>query len=126
MAALPERATLIFDGDCGLCQAAVGRVRSWDRKGRLDYVAFQDPTVERFRIGLPALAAAMHLLLPDGQVFAGADAVPHILQRLPGKAWLAGLFQIPGVLPVARRIYRWIAERRHCSVRGLPRPGSGA
>ena len=126
MAGLPERATLIYDGECGLCQSAVARIRRWDRNDRLDYVAFQDPAVERFGIGLPALAAAMHLVLPDGKAFAGADAVPSILRRLPGKAWLAVVFLIPGVLPLARRVYRRIAERRHCVVRGLPRRRSGA
>jgi predicted DCC family thiol-disulfide oxidoreductase YuxK len=126
MVALPEHATLIYDGECGLCRAAVARVRRWDRDGRLDYVAFQDPAVERFGIDLPALVAAMHLLLPDGRVFAGADAVPHLLRRLRGKAWLARAFLIPGVLPLARRVYRRIAERRHCVVRGLPSRPSGA
>lgn len=121
-----DRATLIYDGECGLCRRAVDRVRAWDRDHRLAYVAFQDPSVERFGIALPALAAAMHLVLPDGQVFAGADAAPHILRRLPGKRWLATPFAVPGVMPLARRVYRWIAERRHCAVRGLPRHGSAA
>src|SRR5256885_13096752 len=39
---------------------------------------------------------------PDGRVFAGADAVPELLQRLPGKRWLAWGFRIPGVPPLAR------------------------
>jgi predicted DCC family thiol-disulfide oxidoreductase YuxK len=120
MAERTERVTLIYDGECGLCRRAVDRVRAWDRSGRFTYVAFQDPAVERFGIALPALAAAMHLVLPDGRVFAGADAVPQILRRLPGKGWLAWMFVVPGVLPVARRAYRRIAERRHCAVRGLP------
>jgi len=121
MRVLPDRTTLIYDGECGLCRRAVDRVRAWDRNGRFVYLAFQDPAVGRFGIALPALAAAMHLVLPDGRVFAGADAVPHILRRLPGKRWLAWMFAVPGVMPLARRGYRWIAERRHCAVRGLPR-----
>jgi predicted DCC family thiol-disulfide oxidoreductase YuxK len=126
MAALPERATVIYDGDCDLCRQAIARVRAWDREGQLDYVAFQEASVQRFGIELPALAAAMHLVLPDGRVFAGADAVPRLLKRLPGKRWLAALFSVPGVLPVARRVYRRIAERRHCLIRGLPTHGSNA
>jgi len=124
MATLPERATVIYDGECGLCRKAVGRLQAWDRERRLEYVAFQDPAVHRFGIALPALAAALHIVLPDGKTFAGADAAPHLLRRLPGKRWLAALFALPGVLPVARRVYRRIAERRHCLVRGLPTPRS--
>ena len=126
MPALPERATLIYDGECGMCRSAVARVRQWDQIGRLVYVQLQDPAVGRFGIELPALAAAMHLILPDGRVYAGADAVPEILKLLPGKRWLAWGFVVPGVLPVARRVYRRIAERRHCRVRGLPARGRGA
>src|SRR5256884_6689349 len=76
--------------------------------------------VAAFGIPLPALAAAMQLVLPppDGRVFAGADAAPEILRLLPGRRWLAWPFRLPGVLPVARRVYGWIARRRRCLVRG--------
>ncbi|HXF95740.1 MAG TPA: DUF393 domain-containing protein [Gemmatimonadales bacterium] len=118
---LPDRPTLIYDGECGLCRQSVDQVRRWDRDGRIAVVPFQDrEAVERFGIALPALAAAMHLLLPDGRVFAGADAVPELLKLLPGKGWLRWVFWLPGVRPVARRVYRHIAERRHCLARGVP------
>lgn len=116
-----ERATLIFDGECGICQQAVSLLKRWDREHVLRYVPFQDSAaVARFGIALPALAAAMHLVFPDGRVYAGADAVPELLRFFPGKRWLAPLFRIPGVLPIARRIYAWIARRRRCLVRGFP------
>lgn len=116
-----ERATLIFDGECGICQQAVSLLKRWDREHVLRYVPFQDSAaVARFEIALPALAAAMHLVVPDGRVYAGADAVPELLRLFPGKRWLAPLFRIPGVLPIARRIYAWIARRRRCLVRGFP------
>jgi predicted DCC family thiol-disulfide oxidoreductase YuxK len=115
----PRQPTLIYDGECGLCRTWVDRVRRWDREQRLVVLPFQERTrVPAFGIPLPALAAAMHLVLPDGRVFAGADAAPELLRLLPGKRWLAPLFRIPGVLPVARRVYAWIAGRRHCLVRG--------
>jgi hypothetical protein len=46
--------------------------------------------------------------------------------RLPGKRWIAWGFVVPGVPPAARWVYRRIAERRHCLVRGLPARGPGA
>ncbi len=117
-----ERATLIYDGACGMCRDAIALVQRWDRSAALDYVPFQDSArVAGFGIALPALAAAMHLVLPDGRVFAGADAAPEILRRLPGKRWLAHPFRVPGVRPIARRVYRWLAARRRCAV--LPAPG---
>jgi predicted DCC family thiol-disulfide oxidoreductase YuxK len=122
MAAAADRAdpTLIYDGECGICQRAVVLLKRWDRERVLRFVSFQEgAAVARFGIALPALAAAMHLILPDGRVYAGADAVPELLRILPGKRWLAGLFRVPGVRPLARRAYAWIAARRHCLVRGI-------
>ena len=123
---LPERPTLIYDGECGMCRALVARLAAWDREHRIALVPFQDEAaVARFGIGLPALAAAMHLVLPDGRVFAGADAVPEVFRLLPGvKRWLRLVFAVPGVRPLARRVYRWVAERRRCEVRGRPGPGA--
>jgi len=112
--------TVIYDGECGICQHSVDLLKRWDREHMLRYVPFQDEAaVARFRIALPALAAAMHLVLPDGRTLAGADAVPELLRLLPGKRWLAAWFQIPGALPLARRLYAWIAARRRCLVRGV-------
>jgi len=113
--------TLIYDGECGFCRESVELVRRWDREHRLAIVPFQDQErVAAFGIPLTALAAAMHLVLPDGRVFAGADAAPELLRLLPGKRWLAWPFSLPGVLPLARRVYARIARRRRCLVRGYP------
>lgn len=114
----PERPTLIYDGECEFCRDTVAIVSAWDRDHRLDLVPYQDEaSVVRFGLALPALAGAMHLVLPDGRVYAGADAAPVLLRLLPGKRWLAGVFAVPGVLPLARRVYAWIARRRRCLVR---------
>src|SRR2546422_11609873 len=115
------RPTLIYDGECGFCQRSVDVLRRWDREHRIALAPSQDQArVAAFNIPLPALAAAMHLVHPppDGRVLAGADAVPELLQRLPGKRWWAWGFRIPGVPPLARRLYGWIARRRRCLVRG--------
>jgi predicted DCC family thiol-disulfide oxidoreductase YuxK len=121
MGADRTRPTLVYDGDCGFCRRSVDLLRRWDRDQRIALVPFQDEArVAAFGIRLPALAAAMHLVLPppDGRVLAGADAVPELLRLLPGKGWLAWGFRVPGVRAVARRLYAWIARRRRCLVRG--------
>ena len=114
-----DRATLIYDGECGFCRESVAIVSRWDREHRVTLIPFQEQArVAAFQIPLPALAAAMHLVLPDGRVLAGADAAADLLRLLPGKRWVSLLFSVPGVLPLARRVYGWIARRRHCLVRG--------
>jgi predicted DCC family thiol-disulfide oxidoreductase YuxK len=116
----PAHPTLIYDGECGSANKPSTSWKRWDREHILHYVPFQDgAAVQRFGIALPALAAAMHLILPDGRVYPGADAVPELMRLFPGKRWFAALFRFPGVLPLARRIYAWIAMRRRCLVRGV-------
>jgi predicted DCC family thiol-disulfide oxidoreductase YuxK len=114
---VPDRPTLVFDGSCAMCRDCAELVRRWDRSGSVDVVPFQDQDrVARFGIGFERYAAAMHLLLPDGRVFAGADAAPVLLPLLPGKRWLAWPWALPGVPWLARRIYARIAARRRCAV----------
>ncbi|OLE37755.1 MAG: hypothetical protein AUG00_07290 [Candidatus Rokubacteria bacterium 13_1_20CM_2_70_7] len=55
---------------------------------------------------------AMQLVLPDGRVLSGADAVPEILARIPRWRWLVRLFDLPGVRPLSRRVYAWVARNR--------------
>jgi predicted DCC family thiol-disulfide oxidoreductase YuxK len=113
--------TVIYDGECGFCRQSVELLQRWDREHVLRFVPFQDAAaVARFGIALPALAAALHLVFPDGRVYAGADAAPELLRLLPGKRWLAPWFRVPGVLPLARRVYARIAAQRRCLVRGVP------
>jgi predicted DCC family thiol-disulfide oxidoreductase YuxK len=119
---IADRATLIYDGSCGFCRDTVEWVRRRDRAGRLDYVPFQEAVrVAPFAIPVPILASAMHLVRADRTVFSGADAAPEILRLLPRWRWLAWTFAVPGVLPLARRAYAWIAARRRCLAF---RPGS--
>src|SRR2546428_14084698 len=81
----PERPTLIYDGECGMCRALVARLAVWDREHRIALVPFQDEAVgTRFGIGLPALAAAVPPRLPGGRVAAGARAGPEVRRLLPG------------------------------------------
>lgn len=63
----------------------------------------------------------MHLVLPDGRVFAGGRAVPEILRLLPRGRLLVWLWWIPGVTWLSERAYAWVAARRHrlgCEVDG--------
>ncbi len=110
-------AVLVYDGDCSMCRASAlwllrralaGGARS------LEVLPCRSPARRRRfpQISDEACLSAMQLVLPDGRVLAGADAVPDILRRIPRWRWLAGLFALPGARPLARRVYRWIADHR--------------
>jgi len=55
---------------------------------------------------------AMQLILPDGRILEGADAVPELLKRIPRWRWAASVLSLPGAGPVARRVYAWVAANR--------------
>jgi predicted DCC family thiol-disulfide oxidoreductase YuxK len=93
-------------------------------RGATDLEVLPCRSAERAR-RFPALSeeaclAAMQLVLPDGRVVSGADAVPEILRRVPRWAWLARAFDLPGARSLARAAYGWIARRRLRLSCGLP------
>jgi predicted DCC family thiol-disulfide oxidoreductase YuxK len=119
-------ATLIYDGECSLCRAsALWIMRRALSSGTLEILPCASG-VRRTRfphITEEACLTAMQLVLPDGRMLAGADAVPELLRRIRGWGWVAAVFALPGVRPVARRVYAWVARNRmriSCGVRGTP------
>jgi predicted DCC family thiol-disulfide oxidoreductase YuxK len=108
----PSRPTLVYDDSCGFCKKWVRRVQRWDRAKAVAYVPLQDseaPTIA----GRPreALHLAAHLVRPDGAVYAGAAAARELFRYLPGGVVPRLLMRVPGVMPIAERVYRWIARR---------------
>ena len=88
-----ERAVLIYDGECALCRAsALWLMRRARMPDRLEILPCRSrPRRERYpHITEEACMSAMQLVLPDGRVLSGADAVPELLRRVRGLA-LGGL-----------------------------------
>lgn len=109
------RAVLIYDGDCAMCRAsALWLMRRARSRELLEILPCRSaPRRERYPgIAEAACLAAMHLVLPDGRVLAGADAAPELLRRVRGGAALAWLLDLPPLRPLARRTYAWIARNR--------------
>lgn len=111
----PAKPLLVYDGDCGFCRTWVAR---WRRTvgPRVDFEEFQTagarfPTIERSRF-----RRSVQLILPDGEVFAGAEAVFRTLAVAPShprqRRWLAVYQNVPGARPVFEWGYRWVADHR--------------
>ena len=110
------RIVILFDGVCDVCNSGVSWIQMRDRAGAFAFIPFQSPEVARRWPGLDpaALARAMHVVAPDGSVRAGADALPVILARLPGRGprLAARLLALPGALVIARPLYGLLARLR--------------
>ncbi|GDY12562.1 hypothetical protein LBMAG53_14400 [Planctomycetota bacterium] len=109
-----ERSTVVFDGDCGICQASVGWIRRLDWRGRFAFRPNQDPSVyqEFPQLSPVACADSVHLADRRGHALSGADACRGILRCLPLTAPLAVLLAIPPIPWLLRRAYPFIARRR--------------
>jgi len=108
-------ATLIYDGECAMCRAsALWIMRRAMDGGALEILPCRSaPRRARFpHITDAQCMTAMQLVLPDGRVLAGADAMPELLRRIPRWRRVASLFALPGMRPLGRVVYAWIARNR--------------
>jgi predicted DCC family thiol-disulfide oxidoreductase YuxK len=107
----PYTPVLIYDGRCGFCRRWVDRVRRWDRRRRVRYLSLrEDDAVVVSGRERVELERAVHLVRPDGAVFAGAAAVRELCSYLPGGWMPRSVLRLPGVSELAPRVYRWVAR----------------
>ena len=116
--------TLVYDRDCELCRWGRRMIERWDRRGRIRYLAYQDP---RFTALYPDLdrsdpegpwpegtvPSAMLFVDRRGVVKSGLEAFRGMLPNLAGGRLLSILFYIPGAPWLANRFYEWLAANRY-------------
>ncbi|HEY4485619.1 MAG TPA: DUF393 domain-containing protein [Nitrospiria bacterium] len=116
--------TLVYDRDCELCRWGRRMIERWDRRGRIRYLAFQDP---RFAVLYPDLdrsdpdgvwplgskPSAMLFVDGRGDLKSGMEAFRGMLPKLPGGRLLSLMFYLPGVPWLANRFYLWLAANRY-------------
>ena len=118
------RLTVLFDGDCGLCQRTVGFLRRLDLLRRVqfkDVVADWEEIHRRFpSLSQEACLTEMHVVAPDGKVFLGFDGYRALAWDLPLGWVIVPFLYFPGVPWAGRRVYRAVAGGR--SRGGCPVP----
>ena len=107
-----DRATLLYDGDCGFCRWIAAKILRWDRRGSMRALPIQGSEAVALLAGMdPARRmASWHLATTDGAVRSGAAAVAPLARMLPGGrpvAYVAELF--PGL---TRHAYGLVARHR--------------
>jgi len=98
----PTQPMLLFDGACSVCD----RIGHWVQKAahrragtpRLEARAIgNDPAELRTlnaKLDIWDAYATIHLLMPDGSMKTGGEAVAEVLRRLPATRWFAWCFAI--------------------------------
>jgi predicted DCC family thiol-disulfide oxidoreductase YuxK len=112
----PERPLAIFDGDCGFCRLWIARWRK--RTGsKVDYAPSQEVAARFPEIPEERFAEAIQLILPDGEVLGGAEAVAALSGGEPGSGFpLAAYRRVPGLGAVLELAYRLIASHRSAAM----------
>jgi lipase maturation factor 1 len=114
VASPPDKPVLIYDGDCNFCKLWIKRWRQTTRD-RVEYVPFQDAAVaKRFpEISRARFEQAVHLILPQGTVFSGAEAAFRTLAQNPDATWFCDWYQqSPLFRQVSEGVYRLVARHR--------------
>ncbi|MEK7467490.1 MAG: DUF393 domain-containing protein [Planctomycetota bacterium] len=115
-ASSPSRTTrydVIYDGDCGICEATRCYGERLDWLGRFRWRPNQEEGVAADHPGLKRedLERAIHVA-GGGRTLAGFEAVRFLMLRWPLTCWLGALMHLPGVSIPGSAAYRWVADHR--------------
>ena len=119
-------ATVIYDGDCGLCTRVKDVVEALDWFGTMRWLPQQDSRATQYGISTEDLRNAVYLVTDDG-VTHGWSAVKRIALRVPltylvavaairKSPWTAiglALLFSPLANPAGRRLYALVAHNRY-------------
>jgi len=110
------RGWLFFDADCAFCVKIVRALAPGLQKRGFALAPLQDRRVGAL-LGLSPseLLLEMHLLLSNGQQTGGADAAVALAREIWWARPLVWLSNLPGMMHLLRRAYRWTAAHRKCS-----------
>lgn len=107
--------TVLYDGQCEICQAGVSWLRLLDRKRQTNCLPLSTEALSAFgdRLRMEDCLRQLHAVTPHGQIYVGWDAVT-CLARLCPSTWLVGVLgQVFPFRSVGRLIYGFVAANRY-------------
>ena len=105
-------ATLVYDGDCGICRYWVDYWRGLTAE-RVVYRPYQTAAADFASIPVEAFQRAIQLIEPEGQIYSGAAAAFRVLRLAPGRAvWWWCYSRLPGFAAISEWAYSFLARRR--------------
>ena len=113
---MSTRPTLLFDGDCGICDKTMERIET-QMQPPVDFKAYQE--VDLAALGVPeqAVADGPVLVRPDGTYAVGPIAMAGVMQLAGGPyAKVGRVMTAPG----ARQFLSWIGPKMYHQRYRLP------
>ncbi|MCB9438173.1 MAG: DUF393 domain-containing protein [Anaerolineales bacterium] len=117
--------TVLYDGQCVLCQQSLKVLQALDWRKRLNPMDAQnqEQVMARYpHLEYEALMGAMHVVTPVGDTLIGFFAVRYLARFLPLLWLLLPLLYLPGMNWLGPRVYAWVARRRYTINRLAGRP----
>ena len=110
----PPRGWLLYDADCGFCTRWAWRIALFVGPRGFHLAPLQAPWVRaRLALSESDLLHELRVLTAGDAVYGGADALVYLARQL-WWAWpVAALAWLPGMMPLSRAAYRWVARHRH-------------
>ena len=103
--------TLVYDADCGVCQASVGWLRKRDRRGVFQFVGND---VAELPAGVSREETGHTMVVLDGaRKFTRGEGVARVLRELRGWSALGAVLRAPGIRQLANFGYDRFAANRH-------------
>jgi predicted DCC family thiol-disulfide oxidoreductase YuxK len=116
----PREYVLLFDRDCGICNAFGRWVHAVDLRRRIRLRTIQSSRDLVKGIPDDRVLDAFHVVSPNGRVTTGGDAVPTLIEALPMGAGLGSLLSdSPTLMSRVHAAYRFLTrfrERLVCHV----------
>ncbi|TDO93594.1 DCC1-like thiol-disulfide oxidoreductase family protein [Enemella evansiae] len=104
--------TVLYDGQCEICQAGVSWIAATDTRRRVRPVAIEDADLAAYGLTEADCLTQLHVIDQTGAVRVGWDAVVTVARALPAFTPLTALDRIRPLHHTADRGYRWIAANR--------------
>ncbi len=103
-----SKPVLVYDGDCKFCLYWIFR---WSHitKDRVDYAPYQEVYSNFPEIPISEFQSAVKLILENGQVYSGAEAILHALDS---STLLWCYNKLPGFSYISEAIYQFVAKHR--------------
>ena len=104
---------VLYDGNCGFCQRWIPMWEKFLTRRGFESIPLQTPWVmERTGLSMEELLQDLRILLPDGRIYAGADAYRYVARR---SIWLWpfwALSMVPILHFLCNCFYKWFARNR--------------
>ena len=106
---------VVYDGGCGICGKAKNLAQSLDWFNVFTFHPYQDESIFSQHPDLKKAECEeeIKLILNNGKILGGADAIIRMSFYLPLLFWWGWLWWLPPFKLIARLVYPWIAKNRH-------------